>query len=185
MLHELSCPTCGAPELEATQPHGVVACNSCGNKFTADDSVACAHCETVNKPDAEYCSACGERLKRTCTACGTENWSGAEHCTRCGRDLDALEHIAERHAKSFRETLEDRRNSASTVKAEEEEASQRRLGEMWQVEQRRQDDLAQQLKRGKSEQTAMTRIMLLFGGGFLCAILAGAAALIYLNLDVK
>lgn len=181
MLHELSCPNCGAPGLEATQPNGVVVCNSCGNRFATDDSVACAHCETVNEPDAEYCGSCGERLKRTCAACGTENWAGAEHCTQCGRGLDALEHIAERHAKGFRETLEERRNSASTVKAEEERASQRRLAEMWQVEQRRQDDLARQMKQQKSEQNAMARIMLLFVGAFVCFVLIAAVAWVFLK----
>ncbi len=185
MLHELSCPNCGAPGLEATQPNGVVVCNSCGNRFTADDSVACAQCEAVNDPEAEYCAACGERLKRSCAACGAENWAGAEHCTRCGRGLDALEHIAERHAKSFSETLEDRRKSASTVKAEEEEASQRRLAEMWQVEQRRQEGLAQDLEHQKSEQNTMARIMLLFVGAFVCLVLAAAVAWVFLNLTAK
>lgn len=185
MLHELSCPNCGAPGLEATQPNGVVVCNSCGNRFTADDSVACAHCETVNEPEAEYCGSCGERLKRTCAACGAENWAGAEHCTQCGRGLDALEHIAERNAKGFRETLAERRRTASTVKAEEEEASQRRLAEMWQVEQRRQEGLAREVEQQKSEQNTMARITLLFGGAFVCLILAGAVAWVFLNLTVK
>src|SRR5574341_914249 len=167
MLRDLSCPTCGAPGLEAHQPDGVVTCKFCGHKFAEDNRVACPHCEAINPPDASFCKACGTKLRRTCPACGAENWAGANYCVTCGRNLDVIGALADRHVEGFKGTLQRQRELANLIKAEEEEASQRRMAGLWEVEKRRQEILAQQKAEQKRQQNAL-----------LAAVLVGAAVIV-------
>lgn len=175
MLHDLSCPTCGAPGLQAHQPDGLVVCKFCGSKFAEDDRVACPHCEAVNANEAAFCSACGGKLKRPCPACGAQNWAGADHCITCGRDLDLIGALADRHTEGFKGALQRQRESAHLIKAEEEQASQRRLGELWQVEKRRQEFLARQQAEHWRQQTALLIVVLVILGVFVLAIGAWVA----------
>jgi hypothetical protein len=178
MLRSLACPTCGAPGLAAHQPDGVVTCTSCGNRFAEDNRVACPQCEAIHAKEASFCGECGAKLRRACPACGADNWAGADHCAACGRNLDAIAALAERHAQGFKGTLQRQRDLADLIKAEEEESSQRRLGEMWQVEKRRQDLLTQQQAEQRRQQNALLAIALVGAGLFALAI--GAFAVLVL-----
>ncbi len=174
MLRDLSCPTCGGPGLEARQPDGIVTCKFCGSKFAEDDRVACPHCEAINSSTASFCEACGAKLQRTCPACGAENWAGADHCAACGRNLDVIGALAERQVEGFKGTLQRQRDLANLIKAEEEEASQRRLGELWQVEKQRQELLARQQAENRRQQTVLLASVLAIAA--LLALAAGALA---------
>ena len=177
MLHDLACPTCGAPGLEAHQPDGMVVCKSCGNKFANADRVACPKCEAINPADSSFCKECGEKLKQPCPTCATENWAGADYCAKCGHNLNALEEMAQRHATGFKGTLQHQRSSANQLKVEEEAASQKRLGVLWETEKRRQDYLARQQAERNRQQT-----MLLIGVISIVAItLLGMVVIIILS----
>ena len=160
MLREMNCPACGAPGLEPHQPDGAVVCKFCGNEFAKNNTVACPYCEAINHPQADFCAKCGEKLKLTCPACGVENWAGAEYCATCGRNLDALASMTNRHAQGFKGTLQQQRDIANLIKAEEETASQKRMGGLWEIEQRRQDELERQKARQVTQQNVLLSIVL-------------------------
>lgn len=176
MLRNLACPSCGAPTLQAQQPDGAVVCRSCGSGYAPDDRLACPRCEALNEPADDYCGRCGEKLKRNCPACAAENWSGADYCAHCGRSLDALEYMAGRTSQSFRATLEHQRRIAGSLKAEEEASSQKRMAQLWDIEKRRQTNLAQQQAKQKAEQEVLLRIMFVGLVLFVLALLGLAVA---------
>jgi hypothetical protein len=169
MLHDLSCPKCGAPGLVAHQPDGVVTCKFCGSKYAEDNSIACPHCETINSPTAVFCAQCGNKLKRNCLACLHENWIGAEYCSSCGRAMDLLEIMADRHAHDFRAGLEKYRELAPLIKAEEDAASQKRLNQMWEVERKRQAELARLQAARDRQHNWVIYASLAILGVFLCS----------------
>lgn len=171
MLRELSCPTCGAPGLEANQPDGVVVCKFCGSKFAAGDQIACPFCEAINAPEADFCKKCGEKLKRSCPACGAENWAGADYCAACGRNLDALAWMASRHAQGFKGALQQQRDIANLIKAEEETASQKRMAGLWEIEKRRQAELERQKARQITQQNILLGVALTVGALFVLGLL--------------
>jgi hypothetical protein len=173
MLRNISCPTCGAPGLEASQPDSIVICKSCGNKFAEDNRVACPACEAINAQTAAFCSECGARLSRLCAACGAENWAGADHCATCGRDLDAIAAMAERHSEGFKGTLHRQRELANLIKDEEERSSQRRLSDMWEVENRRQAMLARQAAENRRQQSVLAAFVTI---GLLAVLAIGVFA---------
>ncbi len=181
MLRDLSCPTCGGPGLEAHQPDGVVTCKFCGNKFATDNQVACPYCEAINSPEAGFCKACGEKLKRSCPACGATNWAGADYCLTCGRNLDALEAMTNRHRQGFKGTLQQQREIAGALKAEEEADSQKRLATMWAAEARRQEEIARQQAEQKRQQTLIIFLALGFGVIVACLVLAFAFYRFYVS----
>ncbi|MBI3242835.1 MAG: zinc ribbon domain-containing protein [Chloroflexi bacterium] len=119
------------------------------------DQVTCAVCQTANDADAEFCKKCGDPLKYACPNCGAKNWTGAEDCASCGHDLDPISFMNERRVRGFKSTLEEQRKMAGSLKAEEEESSRKRLGEMWETEKRRQEFLARQKARQDREQTIL------------------------------
>jgi uncharacterized membrane protein YvbJ len=178
MLRELSCPNCGAPDLEAHQPDGVVMCRHCGNTFAADNSIACPNCEAINPPDSSFCKACGEKLRSQCTACGAQNWSGAEFCAQCGRDLSAVAALAERHATSYKGVLQQQRDIANLLKDEDEESSKKRLAAMWSKESDRQAHLAKQ----RAEQQRQQRILLAVAFGLALVVLVIMSLVVYFSM---
>ncbi|HLF02635.1 MAG TPA: zinc ribbon domain-containing protein [Anaerolineales bacterium] len=172
MLRDLSCPNCGAPGLMAHQPDGVVTCKFCGNKYANDNSIACPHCETINSPEAGFCTQCGSKLKRNCPACLHENWIGAEYCLNCGRAIDLLEIMADRHASDFRAGLAKHRELAPLIKAEEDAASEKRLSDLWEVERKRQAELARQQAERDRQHNMVIYVALAILGLFLCSVAA-------------
>lgn len=54
----------------------------------------CSACGEVNKPDAAFCSNCGQSLQQSvdrkkCPSCGAANEPDAAFCTNCGSRMDA------------------------------------------------------------------------------------------------
>ncbi len=172
MLHDLACPTCGAPGLEAHQPDGLVSCKFCGNKFAQDDRVACPKCEAVNPADSSFCKDCGERLKRPCPACGTENWAGADYCARCGHNLNQVEAMARRQAQGFKGTLQEQRTAANALKEQEERDSQKRMAGLWEAEHKRQEVLIKQHAEQQRQQTRLLIVTLSLAAVFVVVLVA-------------
>jgi len=177
MLHELNCPTCGAPGLETHQPDGSVLCKFCGNAYTQSGEIICPRCEAINRESDLFCKQCGEKIKRTCAACAAENWAGAEHCSACGRDLDVISNMANRTREGFAEHLEQQRKMAPTIKANQEAESQKRLATMWEKERERTDELQTQLERKRVENKAIMTVLYVSGAIFVLMILCGVVAI--------
>jgi ribosomal protein L40E len=160
--------------LEAHQPDGAVVCKFCGSKFAEDDRLVCPHCQVLNRLEADFCAKCGEKLKRGCPACGAENWAGAEFCISCGRDLDLLTYMAQRQTHGFQTLLEEQRQMARTLKDKEDADSQKRLAQMWDVERRRQEFLAQQSAEQRQQQSrllvSLSVVVVLFVGLIIVAL---------------
>lgn len=174
MLNEIACPHCGAPELAAQEPTGLVVCTRCGRKYASDDPIACPHCEAINTKTAHFCNDCGEALRQRCEACGTENWAGAYRCVACNGSLNRVEAMAQRHAQGFRGTLEEQRRMAGALKAKEKVAGDKRLASLWEQEHKRQDLLAQQQAQQKAQQS---RLLVVVGVVLVIAVLIGIVAL--------
>lgn len=177
MFHDLSCPSCGAPGLEAANDERV-ACRYCGDVY-AGSRVFCANCQHVNPEDAEHCEKCGDPLARSCPACDEKNWIGAEYCAHCGRPLDILEYLYQSHRLSTAERLNLARQAARAIKAEENAAAERRSADLWEIERRRQQALAVDAARqgARDRQTILMIVagIFVFGAALIVAGLLLAA----------
>jgi len=152
-LQSLTCGQCGGGPL-TDNLNGTVSCPYCGSTF-AHPERTCPCCETVNEQDARECVACGAKLKEPCVRCGTMNWVNAAYCRRCGAALNILEHIAARRAQTDADRLSHIQAQAARLKEETERASQRRMEEMWAIENQRLETFA----RNKIEQRRQERLI--------------------------
>ena len=48
---------------------------------------ACPICQAENRPDRQFCAACGARLWDPCVRCAQINAACEKHCGRCGVNL--------------------------------------------------------------------------------------------------
>lgn len=150
-LIDFECPNCGARELEPDQDQQLV-CPFCGSAF-GDLARICPGCGHYNETGVRHCVRCGFSLIRDCPTCSTDNWVLAEHCTRCGRDLDLIERLASRWQRTTQDRLYERQTAVAALKEQEERASQARMAQLMDVEQRRQEALA----RAKARQRERDR----------------------------
>ncbi len=157
-LHEVTCPACGAPRMGLVE-NKRLTCAYCGSDFVIAETV-CPQCGSLNQPGHEFCSRCGTSISRLCPACGTRNWGGADCCEHCGRKLDLIEHMSERWATSTKSRLQQQMSSSAGIKEHEEERSRARMAALWEVENRRQQLLREDLVRREHEQQ---RFLLIFG----------------------
>lgn len=155
MLSEIACPHCGALELTAQDPTGLVVCTKCGLKYGTNDPLACPNCEAINSKLAATCKACGTALKLKCPSCDADNWAGASYCIRCNASFDKVEALAQRHAQGFRGTWEEQRRQAKALKVKEAIASEKRLAQMWGTDTQRQTELAEQQAKQKAQQNQL------------------------------
>jgi len=165
MLREIPCSHCAGAGLEL-QPDGNALCKFCGARNTMAGPI-CPRCERVNPVGAEHCEICREALTRICPKCQSKNWSGADRCIQCGQSLDALEFVARRWLTDVRA---EQQQQAPALKAQAEAASQRRMGQMLDMEERRQ----QALNEAATLQAARERRMMtwvLIGVGLMALII--------------
>jgi hypothetical protein len=128
----------------------------------------CPFCETVNEAGAEVCASCGRGLVRTCPACEAANWSGAEQCVNCGRALDTLDHLLGRLQEGTEGRLHRQQAEARYLKEQEEAASQRRSAYFQELEQRRQQELAEAKRKADRERQTMQAVAI---GAFVVALI--------------
>lgn len=140
-LQNIGCPACGAPRLGVVEGKRL-ACSYCGAEFVIAETV-CPACATLNQPGTAYCTQCGTAISRMCAACGTRNWANAECCEHCGRPLDVIEDLSARWARSTQRRLQDQMDGASSIKRQEVASADARRRALWDVEQRRQAELAE------------------------------------------
>jgi hypothetical protein len=139
-LADLQCPNCGAQGMEAAT-NGALQCPYCGSSFGQVTRV-CPQCGHYNESGVRYCSECGAQLVRECPACGAENWVLADHCVQCGRNLDLIEHLAQRWQQTTEERLFERRAGIESLREEEERASEQRMVDLLEAERIRQEAVA-------------------------------------------
>src|ERR1041384_33886 len=171
MLREIPCSHCAGVGLEL-QPDGSALCKFCGAQNTLAGPI-CPRCERVNPAGAEHCEICRQVLTRVCPNCQSKNWSGADRCTQCGQSLDALEFVARRWLTDVRS---EQQQQAPGIKAQEEAASQRRMAQMLEMEERRQHALneAARLQAGREGRPLAWVVI---GGGLILLILGLGAVL--------
>lgn len=118
----------------------------------SENERTCPVCGTACEPGAYRCPSCGADLERECPVCGAPNPPLAHECLACGQRLEILGSLFDRVTGTRTDWLNQAREEASGIKAQEEAASQTRLAEMWATESSRREDLAQaQVERDRQE----------------------------------
>jgi hypothetical protein len=57
-------------------------------KQAQTERIECPKCQTLNRPDAEWCKECGARVAPlSCAACGSSNEQDAKFCIKCAAAL--------------------------------------------------------------------------------------------------
>ena len=115
----------------------------------------CPFCGGACELDARHCPSCGADLVRECPACGALNPSVARKCQVCGQVMEILDSLFARVTGTRVDWLRQVREEAPAIKAEQEEASQARLADMWAAEERRREELA----RARAERDRQQRII--------------------------
>jgi hypothetical protein len=140
-LFEFECPNCGANEMVADESQQLV-CVFCNSSF-GEVARICPKCGHYNEADVRHCFQCGTRLVRDCPVCGADNWVLADHCVQCGRNMDMLEQMSRRWRATTQQFLMERRATMSSLKEQEERASQERMAAFMETERARQEAIAQ------------------------------------------
>ncbi|MEA3340897.1 MAG: zinc ribbon domain-containing protein [Chloroflexota bacterium] len=151
----LECPGCGSSSFTAG-PDDSLVCNYCHAAYVLP-GYTCDECGTVYDPGARYCPSCGADLVRECPACGADNPPSTHRCQACGQELDMLEALFARATGTTADWLQQQRDAAPAIKAQEEAASQTRLAKMWAAEERRREELARaQTERDRQQKIIVT-----------------------------
>lgn len=125
----------------------------------SENERTCPVCGTAYEPGGYRCPSCGADLERECPVCGALNPPLAHECLACGQRLEILGPLFDRVTGTRTDWLNQAREEASDIKAQEEASSQARLAEMWATESSRREDMAQaQVERDRQERiiVAMT-----------------------------
>jgi RNA polymerase subunit RPABC4/transcription elongation factor Spt4 len=151
----LECPGCGSSSF-TSDPDGNLLCDYCQAPCILPGR-ACPECGELYEPGARHCPSCGADLVHQCRACGALNPYSAMLCMACGQELDMLDALFARVAGETADWLQQVREQAPAIKAQEEEASQSRLAEMRADEMRRREALAQaQAERDRQQRIIVT-----------------------------
>ncbi len=174
-LRLVLCSNCNGAGLEL-QPDGQTLCKFCGTPNAMAGPI-CPRCEVVNAAGAETCANCGLALIRTCPDCQTLNWSGAEACVNCGRALDTLDHLMDRLQLGTEGRLNRQQAESRSIKEEEAASAQRRSAYFVEIEERRQQGLAEAKRRADRER----QLMQWFAIGAVVVVLIVIAAFVAIN----
>lgn len=151
----LECQSCGSSSF-AAGPDDRFVCNYCHAAYVLPGRT-CPDCGTVYAPGARYCPSCGADLVRECPACGADNPHSARRCTACGQELEILEALFARATVATADWLQQQRDEAPAIKAQQAAASQARLAKMWATEEHRREELARaQAERDRQQEIIVT-----------------------------
>jgi ribosomal protein L40E len=138
-------------------------CDLCQAVYVLPEN-ACPECGAQCDSEARYCPACGAELVYECRSCGAPNPHSAEKCTKCGQDLDFLSVLFARAAQRRSDWMDDLREGASEIKAQQEAASQAQLAELWDAERQRRKALAEaRAERDRQQRIIMTVLSVVIG----------------------
>jgi hypothetical protein len=152
-LTEISCPNCLLP-IDIRKHGRHVQCDACGSQFILEEHI-CPDCQTYHEDNTSFCTQCGQALTRLCHRCHTSNWPGDEYCRQCGNALDIFDLLRLHTNQGTVERLQQQMESAGQLKAQEEEASQKRMAELVAIEEARQAQLRRRQKKQKAQERKM------------------------------
>jgi predicted amidophosphoribosyltransferase len=171
-----TCSSCGASSF-TIDPDGNLVCDRCHAVYAPPERV-CPDCGTPYEPDDRRCVSCGADLVRACLACGALNPLTALRCQACGRDMGVLGSLFDRVTTTRGDWLSQVRESAPTIKAQQEAISQAQLAEMWGVERRRREALA----RAQAERDRQQRILFTVLGVIIVIIIVGTLIAVVVSM---
>ena len=137
----LECSSCGGNSF-VPDPKGTMICEYCHTVYVSPEN-ACPECGALCDSQARYCPACGADLIHECRSCGTPNPHSADKCTECGQDLSMLDVLFARASQQRSDWLDQVREEAPVVKAQQEAASQAQMAELWAIERQRRQALTE------------------------------------------
>ena len=164
---QLECSRCGASSFTASTD-GNLVCDRCHAVYAPLERV-CPDCGAPYEPDDRRCASCGADLVRECLTCGALNPLTAFQCQACEQDMGILGSLFSRITGTRGDWLSHARESASTIKAQQEATSKAQLTKMWTIERRRREDLA----RAQAERDRQQRIIFTVLGIIVAIIIVG------------
>jgi len=175
-IADLECPNCGASQIETTDD-GRLVCVYC-DSILGPAAQVCPECGHRNGEGVRYCADCGAQILRECPACGVDNWLLADHCRQCGRNLDLIEHLAERWKTTTQQRLYEQQAGMAALKDREEQASVRRMAGMMEEERLRLEAIAQaeagQRRKDRQMLALMAGVLIFFAILAMVAIVLSA-----------
>ncbi len=154
ILREVACPNCRNP-IDIREHGRYVTCDACSSQFMLAGHY-CPTCFAYHAEDTLFCGECGASLKRTCQRCQSSNWTGNEFCLQCGAALDIFDVVLLQNKEVARQAQAKRLEMIKKLKAEDEQASQKRLEAMQIIE----EDRLAQLQARKQKQARRDRQIL-------------------------
>jgi ribosomal protein L40E len=152
-----NCPGCGSSSFVAN-PNGNPICEYCFMAYTPSKQT-CPDCGTPHEPDARRCTSCGADLLRPCLACGALNSWTVPRCLVCGQEMGILGSLFERVTSTRSGWLDEVREEATELKAQQEAIADAQLAEMWEIERHRREAMARaQAERDRQQRLILTLI---------------------------
>ncbi len=173
---QLECPSCGSTAL-SPDSDGELVCDFCHTVYVQYDNT-CPECATAHPPNAQYCPTCGANLMSECRMCGALNPLAAQKCIQCGQDVDMLGMLFTRTTGKRSDWLQEVRQDATKIKARQEAVSEARRAEMWKIERRRREKLAE----NQTERDRQQRIMFTILGVIIVLIVVGICVTLAISL---
>ena len=136
----LNCPGCGSSSFVAN-PNGNPICEYCDAAYVPPEQT-CPDCGTPHEPDARRCMSCGADLLRPCLACGALNSWAVPRCLVCDQEMGVLGSLFDRVTSTRSGWLDEVREEATELKAQQEAVADAQLAEMWEIERRRREAMA-------------------------------------------
>jgi hypothetical protein len=167
----LNCPGCGGSSFVAN-PNGNPICEYCYAAYVPPEQ-ACPDCGTPHEPNARRCVSCGADLLRPCLACGALNSWAVPRCLVCGREMGILGSLFNRVTSTRGGWLDEVREEATELKAQQEAVADTQLAEMWEIERRRREAMARaQAKRDRQLRVIFTVIGFIAAFGIIALVVA-------------
>lgn len=139
-----ACPNCEGLSLDQG-PAGVFTCRECGVKFSTSGVL--------------------------CPGCGASNAFHADRCNTCGGPLTSLGRALSRHGSGQRPyKLDQVRVTASRIRADEEQASRQRFGELEKIDQIRIQAEAEAARAASARDRRLFRAVLIGSAIFLLMV---------------
>ncbi|MEE8390864.1 MAG: zinc ribbon domain-containing protein [Anaerolineae bacterium] len=173
---QLKCSKCGALSFTAS-PDGNLVCDRCHTVYAPLERV-CPDCGTPYAPDDRRCVSCGTDLLHECLSCGALNPLAVLQCQACGQNIGVLGSLFDRVTGTRGDWLNQVRESAPAIKAQQEAASEAQLAEMWAVERRRREALA----RAQAERDRQQRFIFTALGIVVAIIIVGTLVAVVISL---
>lgn len=170
------CPRCGTCSFTVS-PDGDLVCDHCHATYAPLERV-CPDCGAPYEPNDRRCVSCGTDLVRECLSCGTLNPLDVFQCQACGQDIGILGSLFDRITTTRGDWLRQVRESASTIKTQQEATADAQMAEMWEIERRRREALAQ----AQAERDRQQRIIFTVLGVIVAFIVVGTLIAVAVSL---